>query len=63
MKPYFPTKELEEENDRLVIKFLEMEENIDNDVFIEKYASNEFKQYLKDEKKRIRRMRNKGILV
>lgn len=63
MGPIFPTKELQEENDRLMTLFLDTKENIDVDEFIEKNASNEYKKYLKDEDERQEALFEQGIVI
>jgi len=63
MKPYFPTKELEEENERLVEQYLATDEDIDVDDFIEQHASPAFKKYLKDKKKEEDELFKKGIII
>lgn len=62
MKPYYPTKELEEENDRLVAMILSSEQDWSIDQFIEVYASKNYKEYLKNREKRRRRLLAQGII-
>ena len=62
MKPYYPTKELEEENDRLCAMILDSKEDLSISAFIEKYASKEFKEYIYKRRKRRKRLRARGII-
>lgn len=65
MKPVFPTKEIEEENNKLIQMILNEEsDTIDFDTFIEKNASSEFKQYMAEESERKRKLwEEEGTLV
>ena len=63
MKPYYPTKELEEENDRLCELIINSNENLSIDEFIDKYASDDYKKYLVKRRKRYERLLAKGIMV
>ena len=62
MKPYIP-KEFQEEENRLMQLILSSEEELDIEEFIEKYASKEYKQYLKDDEEETVKLWAQGIIV
>lgn len=63
MKPYFPTEELREENDRLIELFLSIQEDVDVDEFIEENASDEYRHFIQEEEKRKEDLFKKGIII
>lgn len=62
MKPYI-TPEFQEEENRLMQLMLNLEEELTLEEFIEKYASQEYKQYLKKDKEETARLWEQGIIV
>lgn len=63
MRPIFPTKELEEENERLLELFLSTKENVDVDEFLEQNASEAYKKYVKDDEAKREKLFEQGILI
>ena len=63
MKAVFPNKELENENDVLVEKYLSSQEEISLQDFVDKHASEKYKKYLAAATERKRRLYAKGIVV
>lgn len=62
MKQNYPNKKIEEENNRLISMMLESEEDLSVEAFIDKYASESFKDYLKRREKRSKELYAAGII-
>ena len=64
MKVTYPSKSIEEENERLGAIICNSDDGISVDEIIEKYASDEYKKYIKErEKERQRLWDEEGIIV
>lgn len=62
MKPYFPTKELERENDKLIAIAMNLTDDISDKEFLDKYASEEFKDFIRRSEKRMEMLRDRGVV-
>lgn len=62
MSPYM-TKTLKGEEEKLINIMLISDEELTMEGYVEKYASNEYKTYLKAERKRQEELLKQGIIV
>lgn len=63
MESGFPTKELKEEDDRLMRGIFSRPAGMSADEYIEKNASESYKKYIRDYRERKERLYKKGIII